>query len=160
MSLAHPTRRRLALGLAALALLLAQAVGLAHRVAHADAAAPHHHAALHGDMHAADHGVHPHGEGVGDCEGEGEGEHAHAHAHAAAPWSQALAAAFDAHHDEGSVECRLVDQLGHGDAAPCGSAGAVAFDTPAFTAPTWRGTLAARPHARPYCARAPPTFLA
>jgi hypothetical protein len=76
---------------AAFALLCAQALGLAHGVAHAHARD----AAL---VQALD----------ADCD---DHDHAHeAHEHGV----------FDAHHDEGSPQCQLFDQVAHADglAAP------------------------------------------
>lgn len=109
-------QRPLAAFMAVAALLLAQALGLAHRVAHAP--------------HAPD-------------------------AH-----DGTSATAFDAHHDEGSPECRLVDQAAFGDAVT--TPVVVAGLPPAGTVSVL-GALSvavARLHAQPYCARGPPRFLA
>lgn len=76
---------------AALALLFAQALGLAHAVVHAHA----HEAALARALQV-------------DCD---EHDHAHAHAHDHAQGHSL----FDAHHDEGSPYCQLFDQLAHAD---------------------------------------------
>jgi hypothetical protein len=118
MNLLH-RRRPLTAFMAVAALLLAQALGLAHGVEHAPYA-------------------------------PGSATQAHEdHAHG-----------FDAQHDEGSAECRLVDQAGHGDSAP---APTVAADVPhvgrearAVAAPA---CVALAP-ARAYHARGPPPFLA
>jgi len=113
------SRRPFTAFVAVAALLLAQALGLAHRVAHAPQA-------LALATHA--HEDHAHG--------------------------------FDAHHDEGSAECRLIDQAGHGDAA---TAPVVVADVPGIghearcvAAPAF---VALAP-ARAYHARGPPLFLA
>ena len=118
MNLLH-RRRPLAALVAVAALLLAQALGLAHGVAHAPQVAA---------LAAPAHGDHDHG--------------------------------FDAHHDEGSAECRLIDQAGHGDAV---TAPVVVADVPrvgrearGVAAPVF---LALAP-ARAYHARGPPRFLA
>jgi hypothetical protein len=74
-----PPRRPLSVFVAVLALLLAQGLGLAHRIAHPSVSALEQ--ARHAHEHEHDHG--------------------------------ALSAAFDAQHDEGSAECRLLEQLAH-----------------------------------------------
>lgn len=105
--------RPLAAFLAVTALLLAQALGLAHRVAHA----PHAHAGT-------------------------------------------VASAFDIQHDEGSAECRLVDQAAFGDAVttPVVLAGL----PPAGPEPALGALPAAvaKASAQPYRARGPPSILA
>ena len=112
-------RRPFTAFVAVAALLLAQALGLAHRVAHAPQA-------LASVVHA---------------------QEGHAHG-------------FDAHHDQGSAECRLIDQAGHGDAA---TAPVVVADVPGVGREA-RGAaapaFAALAPARAYHARGPPTFLA
>ena len=112
---------------AALALLLAQAIGLAHAVAHPQAAA----AALSTALHA-----------------EPDDDHAHA------------SNPFDAHHDEGSPQCQLLDQLTHADGFAAPSAGASTFAAPveAFSAAAAAPVRAAL--ASGYHARGPPLFLA
>lgn len=126
-----PRRRRpLAAFVAVAALLLAQGLGLAHRVAHAPIA-------LALEAHAHEDHAHE--------------EHAH----------EEHAQGFDAQHDEGSAECRLVDQAGHGDAA-------AAPPLPAAVVPpagrearsAARPTAVAKADARAYHARGPPRFLA
>ena len=93
-------------------LLAAQALGLAHRVAHAPglpgAAAAHAAAVFSADLHA-------HGDGAAGAHAEGTaGVQAHGHG--------AIGAAAGSHHEAGSADCRLIDQLAHADAM-CGSAG-------------------------------------
>ena len=126
--LSFPPRRLAALA-AALALLCAQALGLAHRVAHGDAP-PRAVAAV---------------------------QHDHNHDHDHAP---GLAALFDHQHDEGSPECRLIDQASHADAVPAGAATAWAFAPSAFDLPAARALLPRAAPPLPYSARAPPSFLA
>lgn len=111
---------------AALALLCAQAMGLAHAVAHRHAQG----LAVAGLLHA-------------ECE-----EHEHGHG------------LFDAHHDEGSLQCLLLDQLSHADALAAPPAVAWAFAAPeAACAPAPAPVLHAT-CARGYHARGPPLFLA
>jgi hypothetical protein len=117
------TRRQAAAFAAVLALLLTQALGLAHRVVHA----PHSPVEL---QSTAQQPGHP-----------------------------SLAAAFD-QHDEGSAECRLIDQAGHGDAvaAPTLAPGQpVAPDSAPPPRPA-AGFIAAC--TQPYSARGPPLPLA
>lgn len=115
-----PSRRRLFTAFVAVAaLLLAQALGLAHRIAHVPQA-------LASVAHA--HEDHAHG--------------------------------FDAHHDEGSAECRLIDQAGHGDAA---TAPVLVVDAPSAGREARRAVApacVALAPARAYHARGPPPFLA
>jgi hypothetical protein len=102
--------------LLAAALLLAQALGLSHRVAHA---------------------------------GLWHGAVAHAAENDASPG-----------HSEGSAECRLVDQLGLGDAAPLAVC-ATALPSPATAPLASRAQRKPRPaHTLAYSARAPPATLA
>ena len=130
-------------------LLAAQALGLAHRVAHAPglpgAAAAHAAAVFSADMHA-------HGDGAAGAHAVGAaGAHAHGHG--------AIDAAAGSHHEAGSADCRLIDQLAHADAM-CGSAGlppellrtaatGAAVDLPSLPA----GSAAA------YLARGPPASV-
>lgn len=117
-------RRQAAAFGAACALLLAQAVGLAHGVAHPQAA-------LHDDVSVA------------------------AHDEAAT----GLQVAFE-QHDEGSAECRLIDQAGHGDAASPPAHTVSLFALPGFDAPAAPAATCLRGGAKPYLARGPPTLLA
>jgi hypothetical protein len=133
--LSSVTRRRIAAFAALLALLAAQALGLAHRVAHSDAP-PGVSAAAGGQHDHADHDGHDH-----------------------SPALTALAL-FDHHHDEGSPECRLIDQAGHADAVPAGGSAALAFAPAPFERPTARELSPRAAPPLPYCARAPPSFLA
>jgi hypothetical protein len=96
----------------ALALLFAQALGVAHAVAHAHA----HDTALARALQA-------------DCDGPAH-DHAHDHDH-----DHNL---FDAHHDEGSPHCLLFDQLAHADGlVETGVAASFAAPDASFTdAPT------------------------
>ena len=130
-------------------LLAAQALGLAHRVAHAPglpgAAAAHAAAVFSADLHA-------HGDGAAGAHAEGTaGVQAHGHG--------AIGAAAGSHHEAGSADCRLIDQLAHADAM-CGSAGlppellrtaatGAAVDLPSLPA----GSAAA------YLARGPPASV-
>jgi hypothetical protein len=117
-SLLH-RRRPLTALVAVAALLLAQALGLAHRVAHAPLVLA-------------------------------SGAQAHEHP----------AQGFDAQHDEGSAECRLIDQAGHGDGAP---APTVVADVPRAGREALRvaaPAFVAQAPARAYHARGPPPFLA
>jgi hypothetical protein len=123
MNLLH-RRRPLVAFVAVAALLLAQALGLAHGVAHSpQVLAP---------------ATHAH-------EDQAHEDHAHG---------------FDAHHDEGSAECRLIDQAGHGDGAPAPTLLAdvphVGREARAVAAPAF---VALAP-ARAYHARGPPPFFA
>jgi hypothetical protein len=86
---------------------------------------------------------------------------AHAHSHDALSSSVAHEddGWFDAHHDEGSAQCQLLDQLTHADGPPPAAAGW------AFAAP--QATLVAAPTAPRrataacgYHARGPPRVLA
>jgi hypothetical protein len=70
-----------------------------------------------------------------------------------------LQAAFE-QHDEGSAECRLIDQAGHGDAASPAALAAWAFALPGFSAPAAPAAPRSSAGARPYLARGPPSFLA
>jgi hypothetical protein len=70
-----------------------------------------------------------------------------------------LQAAFE-QHDEGSAECRLIDQAGHGDAASPAALAAWAFALPGFSAPAAPAAPRSSACARPYLARGPPSFLA
>ena len=114
LSCAH---RRASAFVAALALLLAQAIGMAHAVAHPQTR-----------QLAAAVADHDHG-------------------------------AFDAQHEEGSPQCRLLDQLSHAD-------GAVASPlAQTFAAPTAAFTAAPTALVRATCgcgyhARGPPPLLA
>ena len=81
---------------------------------------------------------------------------AHRVAHGGVGGAHAAHQAFSASHDEGSAECRLVDQLAHADAL-CGG------DAPALPALAVRAAEPSRPATRPaagapaaYLARAPP----
>jgi hypothetical protein len=112
-------RRPLAAIVAVAALLLAQALGLAHRVAHAPQA-PAWLASAHEDP--------------------GHG--------------------FDAHHDEGSPECRLVDQAGHGDAATAPGVAAALPGVGREARCVAAAAFLALAPARAYQARGPPSFLA
>jgi hypothetical protein len=127
----HAHRRRIAALTAALALLAAQAFGLAHRVAHGaePAAAPAHVSA----PEVCDHAHEP---------------------------GQGLAALFDHHHDEGSVECRLIDQAGHADVLPTGALPVLALGTSADAALPCPLSAARTTRPQPYQARAPPLLLA
>lgn len=129
-------RSRLVVVLALLALLLAQGVGLAHRVWHDTG----HHPAV------ALPGAHD------DC-GHGAGP-ADGHAVAGGPVFAPPGGHFHGH-DEGSAECRLLDQLTHADALLGG-----AILASANLAPAAPDQLAPRPAARSsiaaYLARAPP----
>lgn len=110
-------RRRGAAFFAALALLLAQAIGMAHAVAHPQAH----------QLAAADHD-HDHG-------------------------------AFDAHHDEGSPQCQLLDQLSHADGVAASSP-ALTFHAPAAAFAAAPATLVRATCACGYHARGPPLLLA
>lgn len=117
MLLLSAAQRRGAAFFAALALLLAQAVGMAHAVAH-----PQSH------QLAAAVAEHEHG-------------------------------AFDAHHDEGSPQCQLLDQLSHADGV------AAATPAPTFAVPATAFTAAPAALVRATCAwgyhaRGPPLLLA
>jgi len=124
-----PARRQAAAFAAVLALLLAQALGLAHRIAHAQ---------------PAQAGV----------------LHTHSHAHEHEPGHPILAAAFD-QHDEGSAECRLIDQAGHGDAAaaPTVAPGDLVAPDGGAARPSPTATFLTA-CTQPYSARGPPSFLA
>jgi ABC-type Zn2+ transport system substrate-binding protein/surface adhesin len=89
-----PLPRRAIGWAAALALLFAQALGLAHAVAHAPA-----HETVQSKLARALQA---------DCD-----EHAHAHEHEHAHEHDHNV--FDAHHEEGSPNCLLFDQLAHAD---------------------------------------------
>jgi hypothetical protein len=118
MNLLH-RRRPLAALVAVAALLLAQALGLAHGVVHAPQALA---------LVAPAHDDHAHG--------------------------------FDAHHDEGSAECRLIDQAGHdhrrGDRVAVADVPGVGREARGAAALSF---VALAP-ARAYHARGPPRFLA
>ena len=138
-------------------LLAAQALGLAHGVAHAPglpgAAAAHAAAVFSADLHAhGDGAARAHSEGTAGAHAEGAAD-AHAHGHGA------IGAAAGSHHEAGSADCRLIDQLAHADAM-CGSAGlppellrtaatGAAVDLPSLPA----GSAAA------YLARGPPASV-
>jgi hypothetical protein len=154
----HPTRLRrcgrVGVVLAVLALLLAQGLGLAHRVWHD----PAHHAVA----GAAQHGGHDDCEHGAAHEGGLEAGHdvAHRPGHDGLPAAAGSPAfvhinGLSPGHDEGSAECRLLDQLAHVDAllgsAPMASADA-APAAPEGVAPC---SAAGRPRAA-YQARAPP----
>jgi hypothetical protein len=130
MMIATPaTRRRIAAFAAALALLAAQAFGLAHRVAHgAEPAVAHAHEAA-------------------EC------EHGHGLGHG-------LTALFDRHHDEGSVECRLIDQAGHADLLPVDAPPVLTLDPATATSPPCPAGAVRTTTPQPYQARAPPLLLA
>jgi hypothetical protein len=103
-------RRRwpIAFGALALALLLAQTLGLLHGIAHGG----------HGGAHRVTHDVHELAHGSHGDVAPRIAVHAHDDAaapHAAHDSYAVIAALFDAHEDESS-ECRLYDQLTHGDA--------------------------------------------
>jgi hypothetical protein len=123
----HRCRRGTAF-VAALALLLAQAIGLAHAVVHPRAAP----ALLHAAVAYGEHDEHAHGP----------------------------TGLFDAHHDEGSLQCQLLDQLTHADglAAPSALASTFAAPVEAFAAAPAAPVRAAC--ARGYHARGPPQRLA
>jgi hypothetical protein len=116
LSCAH---RRGAAFFAALALLLAQAVGMAHAVAHPQAHQP---AAA-----AQDHD-HEHG-------------------------------AFDAHHEEGSPQCQLLDQSSHADGVAASSP-ALTFHAPAAALAAAPAAIVRATCACGYHARGPPLPLA
>lgn len=126
--LSLPSVRRCGVAfIAALALLCAQAIGLAHAVAH------------------------PQASGVVAASASHDHEHDHAgdHEHSA----------FDAHHDEGSRQCQLFDQLSHADdAAPLLPCGVFASPVAAFAASPAAPVCATC--ACGYHARGPPIFLA
>jgi hypothetical protein len=116
----------------AFALLCAQALGLAHSVAHAHV----HESALARALQA-------------DCDEHGHDGHAHDHG----------PGLFDAHHEEGSPHCLLFDQLAHADgligaAAPAQFAAPEASFTDAPTQPR------REPCGSGYHARGPPLSLA
>lgn len=116
----------------AFALLCAQALGLAHSVAHAHV----HESALARAFQA-------------DCDEHGHDGHAHDHG----------PGLFDAHHEEGSPHCLLFDQLAHADGLTDATATAqfAAPDASFTDAPT----QPRREHcACGYDARGPPLFLA
>jgi hypothetical protein len=118
----------------AFALLCAQALGLAHSVAHAHV----HESALARALQA-------------DCDERGHGHDRHAHDHGPG--------LFDAHHEEGSPHCLLFDQLAHADgligaAAPAQFAAPEASFTDAPTQPR------REPCGSGYHARGPPLSLA
>lgn len=113
-------RRRSTALLAALALLLAQAVGLAHGVAHPQA----------GGFAAA------------------SAEHDHDHERSA----------FDGHHDEGSAQCQLLDQLSHADGVTPSLQGC-AFALPATAFAVAPAAPRCAACACGYHARGPPIFL-
>lgn len=130
------------------ALLLAQAVGLAHRIEHDVGHRP---AGLGGAlaMAAHDHAgrdTAPRHDAVSDGRADG-------HAHDPA-------AATGATHEEGSATCRLIDQAAHADAAPAASLSAtLPVAAPAVPAP--EGVRAVvKSGAQPYRARGPPPNLA
>lgn len=128
--------RRATAFLAALALLLAQAIGLAHALAHPQAGSIASLAAVRAQCNADDAARVP---GAFDA--------------ARAP------GAFDAQHEEGSLQCRLLDQLTHADAVAA-PLGAWTFGAPAAhfvdaPAAAVRATCACGYHAR-----GPPPFLA
>jgi hypothetical protein len=121
----HCRSSRVAVWLLAGVLVVAQAVGLAHRVAHGPAFASGHVQS------------HVHGE---DCDAEHAGKAALAHA-----------SPFDHQHEPGSAECRLLDQATQADSLvaawlpaqvplaplPCPRGGAdrlVAFEATAYLA--------------------------
>jgi hypothetical protein len=117
-----PSRKRRTAFIAVLALLLAQALGLAHGIAHPDAQALAFVAASHAG-----------------------------HAHAGAHGEQA--------HDEGSPQCRLIDQLTHADllVAPPPVALPEVSPAPPSTLAVWPAPALEAARA---CARGPPTLLA
>jgi hypothetical protein len=120
-------RRRAAAWLVALALgwLLAQSVGLVHRTVHGGAAGPAVAVAL-----------------------------VHGHAHADAPAAREAVPWFGSHED-GSAECRLVDQLSHADALPVVAWPMVAIA--ALPVPIrWVPAALARRHIGAFQARGPP----
>ena len=93
----------MAFGALALALLLAQTIGLLHGIAHGARGVPH-------TMHAA------------QAPGSDAGAHDHADASNTAYEARTtIAGWFDAHQDDPS-ECRLYDQLTHGDTLRSASA--------------------------------------
>jgi hypothetical protein len=143
---------RVGVVLALLALLLAQGVGLAHRVWHDTG---HHAAAALSGAHE-DCG-HEAGQESGHAERHAEA-HAEGHAFAGGPAFSPFAGLFHGH-DEGSAECRLLDQLTHADALVGGAILASANLAPtapngAAPCPAARGSIAA------YLARAPPRLAA
>ena len=118
LSLAAARRRGVAL-IAALALLLAQAVGLAHGVAH------------------------PQADGFVAASAEHDHERS----------------AFDGLHDEGSVQCQLLDQLSHADGVTLSLQGGV-FALPATAFAVSPAAPRCAPCSCGYHARGPPIFLA
>lgn len=109
------------------ALVLWHSLGVMHRLAHAE---PGH---AHGSIAATlpDAGVHESG-------GHGLGR-------------------LFADHQQGSSDCRLLDQLAHADGAPAVAAAAASLDPPAFLARILSGQALAR-WAALFDARGPPAF--
>ena len=86
--------------------------------------------------------------------------HAH-HDHEA----HAVGAAVHVHsdvpsHEEGSATCRLVDQVGHADAAPASAAPALPPVATPSAPPPCGVRAVAKSQAHPYRARGPPSVLA
>jgi hypothetical protein len=120
--------RRTLLSCLVLALVWAQALGMMHRVAHADHAGSGQASTL---------------QQPGDDGQAGEPGHG---------WIAALFAG----HDEGGGSCRVFDQQGHGDAMPCVAALALPSVLFALVAP-WRAGYRLAASAAPFGARGPPS---
>jgi len=121
-------KRRVLFGLLALALLLAQALALMHRVAHA-----------------------PHGAAVSAHRADAVLEQHHEHEHDEPGWLAALFA-----HEGGDPGCRVLDSLGH-DAIACPPALHAPTAVPAFILSLSLGEFLAR-RAALFEARGPPVL--
>jgi len=131
--------------LLALALLAAQALGLAHRVAH-------------GLPHASRSAVAAVDATAGSAATEASADSAVTE-HAAAPIDAAeVPTAHLSSHDPGGAECRLLDQAAHADALAASAWPALPPRVPA-PLPAVAGTVLAGWGVHAYLARGPPTGL-
>jgi hypothetical protein len=167
---AAPRRRAAGLVLAVTLLwLLAQGIGLAHRVLHGPAlqrpvatlgfAHPHLPGQLHGHLHRHLHGhlhAHLHGPHAGHAHAPSH-EHGAAHTDACGPGDLAgPLSGLPFGHAAGDAECRLVDSLAQADALWAPPEGDTAPGSPARAVARPAALPPQRPPVLGYAARAPP----